>query len=112
MDNPHHHLNPSVPAGRHEEVMHELHKLDVDLAHIRHEISDLKEEADRFCAWMQEDTIKSAWYYQNREELQGLVEGAKWVKTLRRAVAWVIGAVAGVVMAAQQMEIWWREHVK
>lgn len=111
MDNLHT-SNHSVSAVRHDEVMHELRQLDVDLAHIRHEIADLKEETDRFCAWMQEDSLKSAWYYDNREELRGLVESAKWVKTLRRAVAWVIGAAAGVIMAAQQMEIWWREHVR
>jgi hypothetical protein len=102
----------SIAANRHDELMHHLHTLEMELAHARHEIADLKEEADQFCQWMKSDTEKSQWYYDNRMELVALVEGAKWIKTLRRAVAWAIGAAAGIVMAAQQLEIWWREHVK
>jgi hypothetical protein len=102
----------SVSAHRHDELMQHLHNLEMELATARHEIRDLKEEAEEFCTWMREDSEKSAWYYANREELVALVESAKWIKTFRRAVAWLIGAAAGVVMAAQQLEVWWREHVK
>jgi hypothetical protein len=109
----HHHPDArSVAANRHEELMHHIHSLELDLANARHEIRDLKEEADEFCRWMKLDSEKSAWFYLNQPELQSLVEGTRWIKTFRRAVAWVIGAAAGVVMAAQQLEIWWREHVK
>jgi hypothetical protein len=110
MDDAHH--NQSIEANRHSELLHAIHTLEMELANARHEIADLKEEADQFCRWMKSDTEKSQWYYDNRMELVALVEGAKWIKTLRRAVAWIIGAAAGVVMAAQQLEIWWREHVK
>ena len=108
----HAHDNPSVSAGRHDELMAALHKLEMELAHALHEIDDLKEETSTFCDWMRRDSEKSQWYYDNREELRGLVESSKWVKTLRRAVAWLIGAVAGTVMVAQQIEVWVREHLR
>lgn len=106
-----HHDNPSVPATRHDEIMRELHKLELELQHALREIADVRKEADAFCDWMQRDAQKSQWYYDSREEIKALVESAKWVKTLRRAVAWVIGAVAGTIMVAQQIEIWVREHM-
>ena len=112
MAEPVHHDNPSLPANRHDEIMRELHKLELELQHALREIADVKEEADTFCDWMQRDTQRSQWYYDNREEIQQLVESAKWVKTLRRAVAWVIGAVAGTLMVAQQLENWYREHLR
>lgn len=107
-----HHDNPSLPDNRHDEVMRELHKLELELAHAVREIDDLKEEATTFCDWMRRDSEKSQWYYDNRDELRGLVESSKWVKTLRRAVAWLIGAVAGTAMVAQQVEVWFREHLR
>lgn len=107
-----HHDNPSLPANRHDEIMCELHKLELELQHALREIADVKEEADAFCDWMRRDSEKSQWYYDNREEIKTLVESAKWVKTLRRAVAWLIGAVAGTVMVVQQVELWVREHMR
>ena len=104
--------NPSVQASRHDELMAALHKLEMELAHALHEIDDLKEEASTSRDWMRRDSEKSQWYYDNRDELRGLVESSKWVKTLRRAVAWLIGAVAGTVMVAQQIEVWVREHLR
>ena len=104
--------NPSVPASRHDELMAALHKLEMELAHALHEIDDLKEEASTFYDWMRRDSEKSQWYYDNRDELRGLVESSKWVKTLRRAVSWLIGAVAGTIMVAQQIEVWVREHLQ
>jgi len=104
--------NQSVQASRHDELMAALHKLEMELAHALREIDDLKEEAITFCDWMRRDSEKSQWYYDNRDELRGLVESSKWVKTLRRAVAWLIGAVAGTIMVAQQIEVWVREHLQ
>lgn len=104
--------NQSVQASRHDELMAALHKLEMELAHALHEIDDLKKEASTFCDWMRRDSEKSQWYYDNRDELRGLVESSKWVKTLRRAVAWLIGAVAGTIMVAQQIEVWVREHLQ
>lgn len=106
------HENPSVAADRHDELMRALHKLEMDLIHASKEIEDLKEEAGTFCEWMRKDSQNSQWYYENREELKQLVDSAKWVKTLRRAVAWLIGAVAGTIMVVQQVEIWLREHMQ
>lgn len=107
-----HHDNPSLPANRHDEIMRELHKLEMYLVHASKEIEDLKEEAGTFCDWMRRDSEKSQWYYDNREEIKTLVESAKWVRTLLRAVAWLIGAVAGTVMVVQQVELWLREHMR
>ena len=104
--------NQRVPASRHDELMAALHKLEMELDHALREIDDLKEEAITFCDWMRRDSEKSQWYYDNRDELRGLVESSKWVKTLRRAVAWLIGAVAGTIMVAQQIEVWVREHLQ
>ena len=106
-----HHDNPSLPANRHDEVMRAMHKLELELAHAMREISDIKDEADNFCEWMRKDAEKSQWYYDNRDELKQIVDSAKWVKTLRRAVAWLVGAVAGTIMVVQQIEIWVREHM-
>lgn len=87
-------------------------ELELELQHALREIADVKEEADVFCDWMRRDSEKSQWYYDNREEIKTLVESTKWVKTLRRAVAWVIGAVAGTIMVVQQVELWVREHMR
>lgn len=104
--------NPSVPASRHDELMRAVHKLEMELAHLTHEMGELREDASHFGDWMRRDTEKSQWYYDNREELRQLVESARWVKTFRRAVAWLIGAVAGAIMVTQQIEIWVREHMR
>ena len=78
----------------------------------RAQATRMREEADRFCTWMQNDSEKSEWYYDNRSELVQLVESSRWVRATRKAVAWLIGAAAGALMAAQQLEIWLREHFK
>lgn len=108
----HDHASASVLANRHHEVLEMLHRMDMRLAQIDREIEGLREEADRFCTWMQNDSEKSAWYYDNRSELVQLVESSRWVRATRKAVAWLIGAAAGALMAAQQLEIWLREHFK
>ena len=108
----HHEDNPSIPASRHDELMRAIHKLEMDVAHATHQIGELREDANHFGDWMRQDVQRSQWYYDNREELRQLVESAKWVKTFWRAVAWLIGAVAGAVMVAQQVEIWVREHIQ
>lgn len=104
--------NPSVPASRHDELMRAVHKLEMELAQLTHTMGELREDANHFGDWMRRDAEKSQWYYDNREELRQLVESAKWVKTFRRAIAWLIGAVAGAIMVAQQIEIWVREHIQ
>lgn len=104
--------NPSVPASRHDELMRTIHKLEMDVAHAAHQLDELREDANHFGDWMRRDAEKSQWYYDNREELRQLVESAKWVKTFRRVIAWLIGAVAGAIMVAQQIEIWVREHMR
>lgn len=104
--------NPSVPASRHDELMLAVHKLEMELAHLTHTMGELREDTNHFGDWMRRDSEKSQWYYDNREVLRQIVESAKWVKTFRRAVAWLIGAVAGAVMVAQQVEIWVREHIQ
>ena len=109
---PHPPDNQSVPASRHDELMRAIHKLEMDVAHATHQIDELREDANHFGDWMRQDTENSRWYYNNRDELRQLVESAKWVKTFRRAVAWLIGAVAGAIMVAQQIEIWVREHIQ
>lgn len=103
--------NPSVPDSRHDELMHAIHQLELEINHTSHELTELREYANHFGDWMRKDSQKSQWYYDNKSELQALVESAKWVKTLRRAVAWTIGAAAGTIVAAQQLEIWIREHL-
>lgn len=104
--------NPSVPASRHDELMLAVHKLEMELAHLTHTMGELREDANHFDGWMRRDSEKSQWYYDNREELRQLVESSKWIKTFRRAIAWLIGAVAGAIMVMQQIEIWVREHIQ
>lgn len=104
--------NPSVPASRHDELMRAVHKLEMELAHLTHTMGELREDANHFGDWMRRDSEKSQWYYDNREELRQLVESSKWIKTFRRAIAWLIGAVAGAIMVMQQIEIWVREHIQ
>ena len=79
--------------------------------HNEHEIADLKEEIERFCAWMQNDAQKSAWFYQAEADLRQLVESTRWVRTTKRIIAWIAGAAVGIIMAWNAVEIWVREHL-
>ena len=103
---------PSVLANLHDELLSHLHRVEMDLANMNKEIITLRAEADTLIAWMRSDTEKSQWYYENRGELKAVVESSRWVKMTRRALAWLFGAIAGVVMAIQQIEIWVREHYR
>ena len=103
---------PSVLANQHDELLSYLHRVEMDLANMNREIITLRAEADTLIAWMRSDTEKSQWYYENRDELKAVAESSRWVKMTRRALAWLFGAIAGVMMAIQQIEIWVREHYR
>lgn len=74
--------------------------------HTQHEIDDLKEDVDRFCAWMQTDSARSAWFYNAEPELREVVEGSQWLKNTKRLIVWASGLVAGVIMAWNAVEGW------
>ena len=74
--------------------------------HTQHEIDDLKEEVDRFCTWMQNDSTRSAWFYGNERELREVVESNQWIKNTKRLIVWASGLVAGVIMAWNAIEGW------
>ena len=106
----------------HADAMAHLRQLELQLAslsrelgdtrvHNAHEIADIKEEIENFCAWMRNDSMKSAWFYQAEEDLRQLVESTRWVKTTKRIVAWIGGGVVGIIMAWNAVEIWVREHL-
>ena len=106
----------------HIDAMAHLRQLELQLAalsrelgdtrvHNEHEIADLKEEIERFCAWMQNDAQKSAWFYQAEADLRQLVESTRWVRTTKRIIAWIAGAAVGIIMAWNAVEIWVREHL-
>ena len=42
--------------------------------------------------------------------LSQLVESKRWVGASRRAILFVSGALAGLLMAWNALEIFWREH--
>jgi hypothetical protein len=67
--------------------------------HNEHEIKDLKEEIANFCAWMQNDAQKSAWFYSAESDLRQLVESTRWIRTTKRVIAWIVGAAIGTIMA-------------
>ena len=79
--------------------------------HNEHEIKDLKEELANFCAWMQEDSKKSAWFYGAEADLRQLVESTRWMKTTQRIVIWVIGTAAGIIMAWNAAAVWIKENL-
>ena len=106
----------------HADAMAHLRQLELQLAslsrelgdtrvHNEHEIADIKEEIENFCAWMRNDSMKSAWFYQAEEDLRQLVESTRWVKTTKRLVVWTVGAAVGIIMAWNAVEIWVREHL-
>ena len=82
-----------------------------DRAHNEHEITDIKEEIENFCQWMQDDSQKSAWFYQAEEDLKQLVESTRWVRTTKRLLAWIGGVVVGSIMAWNSITIWIRENL-
>lgn len=79
--------------------------------HSEHEISDIKEEIGRFCQWMQNDAQKSAWFYQAEDDLRQLVESTRWVRTTKRIIAWVAGALIGIIMAWNAGAVWIKENL-
>lgn len=102
--------NNCVPLSQHAELIAKIHELDLELKHVLREIEDIKEEAGTFCKWMREDSQKSAWYYSVQHDLEELIESARWVKNTKRVIAWTVGALAGVLMIYQQVEIWVKAH--
>lgn len=76
--------------------------------HTQHELDDLKEEIDRFCAWMERDSARSSWFYSAESELREVVEGSQWLKNTKRLIVWASGLVAGVIMAWNAVEGWIR----
>lgn len=106
----------------HLDAMAHLRQLDQQFAalsrelgdtrvHTEHEIQDLKDEISRFCKWVEQDAVKSAWFYTARDDLQQLVESARWIKVTKRLVAWGTGALVGAIMAWNAAEVWIREHM-
>ena len=98
----------------HDDQMAKIRSLEMQLislaremsdvrTHTQHEIDDLKEDVDRFCAWMQTD---SAWFYGAENELREVVEGSQWVKNTKRLIVWASGLLAGVIMAWNAVEGW------
>ena len=101
----------------HEDQMAQIRHLESQLValaremsdvrtHTQHEIDDLKEDVDRFCAWMQTDSARSAWFYGAENELREVVEGSQWVKNTKRLIVWASGLLAGVIMAWNAVEGW------
>ena len=76
-----------------------------------HEIKDLKEELANFCAWMKEDSKKSAWFYGAEADLRQLVESNRWIKMTQRIVVWVIGTTTGIIMAWNAAAVWIKENL-
>ena len=76
--------------------------------HTQHELGDLKEEVERLCTWMQNDSARSAWFYNAEPELREVVEGSQWLKNTKRLIVWASGLVAGVIMAWNAVEGWIR----
>jgi hypothetical protein len=106
----------------HADAMAHLRQLDLQLAalsrdlddtriHNAHEIADIKEEIDKFCAWMLNDSVKSAWYYSAEADLRQLVETNRWLSTTKRVLAWIGGGLVGTIMVWNAVEIWVREHL-
>lgn len=106
----------------HADAMAHLRQLELQLAalsrelgdtrvHNAHEIADIKEEIENFCAWMRNDSMKSAWFYQAEEDLRQLVESTRWVKTTKRLVVWTAGVVAGIIMAWNAVAVWIKENL-
>jgi hypothetical protein len=116
-------------VGENEEHQHDhlvamaqLRQLELQLAslsrelgdsrvHNAHEIKDLKEEIANFCAWMQNDAQKSAWFYAAEADLRQLVESTRWIRTTKRIVVWTVGAVVGTIMAWNAAVVWVRENL-
>lgn len=95
-------------AGQHGELSREL---SASKSHLEHEIEDLKDEVENFCKWMQAETKRSAWFYQAQPQIKQLVDSAIWVKTTRKFLAWIVGAILGTIMAISTVEIFVRDHL-
>lgn len=94
--------------GQHSALSRELGDAKT---HMEHHIDELKNQVQELCAWTQIDSIKSAWLYESETELKQIVEGTRWVKTTNKLVAWVVGAVAGTIMALSAVEVFIKEHL-
>lgn len=103
----------------HEDQMAQIRHLESQLValaremsdvrtHTQHELGDLKEEVERLCTWMQNDSARSAWFYNAEPELREVVEGSQWLKNTKRLIVWASGLVAGVIMAWNAVEGWIR----
>lgn len=103
----------------HDDQMAKIRSLEMQLislaremsdvrTHTQHELDDLKEEVERFCAWMQNDSARSAWFYSAEPELREVVEGSQWLKNTKRLIVWASGLLAGIIMAWNAVDGWIR----
>ena len=101
----------------HEDQMAQIRSLEMQMislaremsdvrTHTQHEIDDLKQEVERFCIWMQNDSARSAWFYGAENELREVVEGSQWLKNTKKLIVWASGLLAGVIMAWNAVEGW------
>jgi len=95
--------------GQHSALSRELGDAKT---HTEHHIEDLRNQVQELCVWTQIDAVKSAWIYESEQELRQIVEGARWVKMTQKLIAWVVGAIAGTIMALSAAEVFLREHLK
>ena len=106
----------------HLDAMAHLRQLELQIAslsremgdtrvHNEHEIADLKEEIAKFCAWIQNDGQKSAWFYSAEADLRQLVESTRWVRMTKRIIAWIAGALIGIIMAWNAGAVWIKENL-
>ena len=106
----------------HADVMDFLHRLARELgelsremaAHksrIEHDIEELEREVEGFCTWRQAHVDRASWFYEAEPDIRQIVESTRWLKTARKILAWIMGAVLGTILAISTIEVFIREHM-
>lgn len=81
------------------EVSRQVALLEREIQASEESLQAMKRQLDALQQWVDEDGIKSRWYYERQAELEVLVESQRWILRTRNILAWLAGALAACVGA-------------
>lgn len=88
---------------RREDFLQALSYVDLKVKNLERQCDATYQELKQLRTWAEEDRRRSAWYYDNKNHLEAIVEGSKWATTTRKVVMMLAGAILGAIMFMQAL---------
>jgi hypothetical protein len=82
----------------HEDVIAKIYALDREVHILRLRQEDLLAEIAKLTAWVEQDSKRSSWFYEQRNDFADVLASKKWLTVTRHVVAWVAGAILSAIL--------------